>query len=304
MPTPEPVVYEADCVICGKHFHAERRFKQHEGRSTCSLECMGKLSHLRRKGIVAAVLEQEQQCPECAQVFMSRRRTPKMRFPEFCSQACIGKRRGRKMRNDSWQREQQQVCVVCGTGFMATRRRKTDNFRVVCSIECQGKRREARLKRACRRCGVIFWQERSVVERTRRGECYCSPECYAADRLEHKHDNGLVKGRKIDKGYILAYAPSHPKAKSGYVYEHRLVMEQMLGRYLVEHENVHHIDGSRGNNLPENLELWVSPQPYGQRAHDLYKQDVERLGRENLILKQRIADLEAELQESGLMQKE
>lgn len=51
--------------------------------------------------------------------------------------------------------------------------------------------------------------------------------------------------------------------------EHRVVMEQMIGRPLLKGEEVHHINGDRQDNRPENLELWVHSQPAGVRIPDL-----------------------------------
>lgn len=71
-------------------------------------------------------------------------------------------------------------------------------------------------------------------------------------------------------GYVFVYAPHHPDAQYKYIREHRLVMEQTLGRRLTKFENVHHINGDRQDNHPANLEVWAKVQPPGQRVVDLY----------------------------------
>ena len=70
---------------------------------------------------------------------------------------------------------------------------------------------------------------------------------------------------RIHGGYIGILIPEHPRAiKSGYVLEHRLVMEKHIGRYLESHEIVHHINGIKDDNRIENLELMA-----GQKFHSL-----------------------------------
>ena len=75
----------------------------------------------------------------------------------------------------------------------------------------------------------------------------------------------------LDKyGYVRYYRPDHPNsAKNGSVYGHVIEMSKKLGRQLFPFEKVHHIDGNRSNNNPENLEVWMTGHPYGQRVKDL-----------------------------------
>lgn len=66
-------------------------------------------------------------------------------------------------------------------------------------------------------------------------------------------------GRRLQAGgYVLVWRPDHPDNMGGYVLEHRLVMEQKLGRRLLPTEIVHHINKRRDDNGPENLLLFGS----------------------------------------------
>ncbi len=78
-------------------------------------------------------------------------------------------------------------------------------------------------------------------------------------------------GRSFDEqGYIRLRGVIMPDgSRPDHIFEHRYVFYTDLGRMPLPGENVHHINGDKTDNRLENLELWRSSQPKGQRVTDL-----------------------------------
>jgi hypothetical protein len=97
-----------------------------------------------------------------------------------------------------------------------------------------------------------------------------TPGCTRVSRAKGLCDSHYQKQLRENNEYVQVYLPNHPNAsKRGYVAEHTRVMSEILGRPLLPGESVHHKNGRRFDNHPENLELWVTHQPKGQRPEDL-----------------------------------
>ena len=170
------------------------------------------------------------------------------------------------------------LCQLCGNGFEA--KRSDAKFCNVCKpIKHREYAQKTDLKRkysgVCEVCG-------NPVTRTgKRGKTHkrCSKCRFLGDR--NPAWNG---GRhKSVNGYIYLYAPDHPKANNGrYVAEHQLVWEKEHGQLLPEGYIIHHLNGIKDDNRPENL-IAIQPKDHTK-------------GTIRELLQARIRDLESQLQ--------
>jgi endogenous inhibitor of DNA gyrase (YacG/DUF329 family) len=179
-------------------------------------------------------------------------------------------------------------CATCGVEFDKAAGDVARSFNHFCSRSCAARlnnrlhpKRIRKLQiRECVQCGTTFQLKKSGRQAER--QRFCSRRCASTARSQASLElrSGMDdwkrrRGTFIDrtKGYVLAYEPEHPCATNrGYVYEHRLVMERMLGRSLRSDEHVHHRNGRRWDNRPANLEVMSAREHArlgGQRPEDL-----------------------------------
>ena len=106
------------------------------------------------------------------------------------------------------------------------------------------------------------------------------------EKVKYRH--GLCKENKVWRGgYVFLYRPDHPSSRNvppdyGYIAEHRMIIENQLGRQLTKNEPIHHIDGRKDNNDPENL-LYCETRKEHNYVHKKMEIFVEKLIREGKV---------------------
>lgn len=119
---------------------------------------------------------------------------------------------------------------------------------------------------------------------------FCSRTCNSKSRINKLNDrdrtgskNPAWKGGVITNrwGYVLVYKPNHPyhNYKKTHVFEHRLVVEQKIGRVLTKDEVVHHINHNKKDNRPENLKILSKTEHHKEHSY------ISKMGYEAFINK-------------------
>lgn len=289
-------VRTAPCEFCGKVISKTGKEASQRRYWTCDASCANKLRI--QKGNTPGWGENPyrgmQDTRPCANCGVPVTRYLKPRNVDglwFHSKSCRAQYNSRKrVAEGTWKQPRRPrrgdtvSCETCGKDFYREPAIIRRNGRF-CSDECWNEaQRAGRIKKVCVYCGQEFLIQPSVAHQK-----HCTRRCMADDKIARPLDrshNGRP-ARMNDKGYILLWEPEHPKAMKGWVFEHRLVMEQILGRYLRSDEHVDHIRADeKWNNDPSNLQV-LSPSDHSKKTN------ADNLGALP-VLRDRLKELEEE----------
>jgi hypothetical protein len=105
----------------------------------------------------------------------------------------------------------------------------------------------------CGGCGKIHLNDWANYRKYE--SAYCSAKC-GSEARRRPDGHKKRKHKNEEDSYIMVKAESHPNVTNdGYVAEHRLVMENLIGRLLSMSEKVHHLNCIKSDNSPDNLIL-------------------------------------------------
>ena len=152
-------------------------------------------------------------------------------------------------------------CETCGV--LVERVPSQILSRVFCSRQCAGRGFRSGVLLTCDQCRGVYYQTKLEAVRRNKKRNFCWRECAFKFRATHRK------------------ATTYLKCGQGHRHMHRMVAAHILGRELAPKEVVHHIDGNRANNKPQNLAVFPS-QSHHNRCHQNHM-SVEELRRYALV---------------------
>lgn len=228
-------------------------------------------------------------CERCGNTFSVK---PSHAHQRFCSKRCVSDWETQYGRPAAQMPPVMFNCKTCGEEFgmkpsyLSALRKKWGRDPLYCSMKCSdlGRRANAEIRAQvtlkCIQCGNPITNVRKPSGHIRRGVNLCSTECRSMFRrlsYQTKFPDGNSTHRVDRNGYIRYVVPGRNGGEAKEKLLHRYVMEQHIGRELFSHETVHHINGDRGCNEIQNLELFSSRHGPGQRVIDKVKFALEIL---------------------------